>query len=454
MPWPPLTDDFAALAPRYSGGVSVLASSIVIYLIFKSQTKLRSIYHRIMLGMSSVDILGSLAMGLSTLPMPRGSSADMGYDYDWAGTRLGNVYTCNAQGFFFCLGIVCMYVYIASLCLYYTLAIAFKLKEERIVKYWEPFLHGVPLLLGLANAIWPLVSGNIHHTGWEAWCTLDFKDEGNIKGKGATIVRWLLIGGLIFLLILILINFAFIIWRVAMTERALKRAIQLRDNNNLRSNDDPRRRQLQRVGELRSNQAQQNAIRSMQNTRVVVIQAAAYFLSFLITLSMPILRNFPIANFKTNDNEILILRLQIVLMPLQGLFNAFIFIYHKIYNYRRIHPDVSRCHVLKLVFSGKADDEVLFSRISMISENGDDSIDINIHNERNEDMRIVMNRLVGLVEDQEEKYVGLDEEVCVDDEESRYNLSGFSSRLESSTGLSLEGVSTHSKTKEESHHDP
>jgi hypothetical protein len=98
---PPLTDDFAALAPLYSGGVSVLASSTVIYLIFKSQTKLRTIYHRIMLGMSTADVLGSLAMGLSTLPMPRCPYEELNIQYDWAGMRLGNVYTCNAQAFFY-----------------------------------------------------------------------------------------------------------------------------------------------------------------------------------------------------------------------------------------------------------------------------------------------------------------------------------------------------------------
>ena len=163
---PPLTDNFAALAPRYSGGVSVLASSTVIYLIFKSRTKLRTIYHRIMLGMSTADILGSLAMGLSTLPMPRGSSAELGYDYDWAGTRLGNVHTCNAQGFFFLFGIDAMFCYTGMLCLYYSLAIAFRLREERIVKYAEPFLHAVPIISALFTSIWTLATGNINATGW------------------------------------------------------------------------------------------------------------------------------------------------------------------------------------------------------------------------------------------------------------------------------------------------
>ena len=410
-----LTDDFSALAPRYTGGVSVLASSTVIYLIFKSQTKLRTIYHRIMLGMSSVDILGSLAMGLSTLPMPRGSSEELGFDYDWVGTRLGNIYTCRAQGFFFVLGITAMFTYTCSLCLYYTLAIAFRMKEERITKYWEPFFHGVPLLLGLASSIPPLVTGMINPTGMEAWCT--------IAGKGIQDFNKLHLAVLIILLSLlsfIFLNFSFIIWRVGKTERALKRAIQEIDHN-LRKND-PQHRQLQRVGQLRNNHAQQNAITSMQNTRVVFIQALAYFLSFLITLSMPILRNLPVEKFHNNR---IILRIQLILMPLQGLFNALIFIYHKIHNYRRIHPDASRCHVLRLVFFGKADDHVLFSRISMISVNGDNSIDINIHNERNEDDHFHIP-----INEREEEFASFGEEVFVDedeDEESRNDLSGFSS---------------------------
>ena len=397
-----------------------------------------------MLGMSTADILGSLAMGLSTLPMPRGSSAELGYNYEWAGTRLGNVHTCNAQGFFFIFGQYAMFAYTGFLCVYYALAIAFRMREDRIIKYWEPFFHAGPLILGLTASVYPLASGNIHPSGWEAWCTLTYKHTDNTKGTEATSVTWdiwfLLIFLIIFLLSIVL-NFGFIIWTVAKTERALKRAVRARDHN--LHNNDPQRRQLQRIGEIRSNQAQQNAIRSMQNTRVVVIQALAYFISFLIALSMPILRNLPrslVGNLKDPENELIILRLQIVLMPLQGLFNALIFIYHKIYNYRRIHPDVSRCHVLKLVFSGKADDEVLFSRISMLSVNGDNSVDINIHNERNEDKHIFIH---GMSNAQKEDFGSFDEEVFVDEgEESQYNLSGFSSRLESSTGLSLKNIDT------------
>ena len=434
MPPPPSADDFAVLAPRYSGGASALASSTVVYLIFKSQTKLRTIYHRLMLGMSTADILSSIAMGLTTLPMDRKYNF---YPWDWAGTRLGNAYTCNAQGFFYSFGLGTLFWYIGSLVLYYTLAIAFKMKEEKICKYWEPFLHAVPIFLGLIPPISSLVTfGNIKPTGYaESWCT----------ANSGPSTKFFMIVTIVLLLSLILLGFTFIICRTAKMERELKNALRRRE---LRYHTDyyERHPQMQRVGNLRSASAQQNSIKSMQNTRVIFVQALAYVMSFLITLSMPIVfqifsivayRNFEELSEsqldKLSESRIIIVRMMFTLLPLQGLFNALIFVYHKIYNYRRIHPDASRCHVLMLVFSGKADDHVLFSRISMVSVNGEESIDINIHNERNEDnhIHIPMNTR------QEGDSDGFDEEAFAD-ENSRNDLSGFSSLP--SMGLSFNKI--------------
>ena len=101
----PFKDDFAAIVPRITGSMSVISSSLIITIILRSTRKLSTVYHRIMFGMSCADILGSIAMSLTTLPMP---SEDV--PSTWAGTRLGNVYTCTAQGFLFILGIFCMFL--------------------------------------------------------------------------------------------------------------------------------------------------------------------------------------------------------------------------------------------------------------------------------------------------------------------------------------------------------
>ena len=75
-----------------------LVSLFVMVVIYRSPTKLSSVYHRIMFGMASMDLLASIAMSLSTIPMP----ADQIYPF--ASESFGTVRTCEAQAFVFLLG--------------------------------------------------------------------------------------------------------------------------------------------------------------------------------------------------------------------------------------------------------------------------------------------------------------------------------------------------------------
>lgn len=354
----PLIDSFAAIAPRFSGSISACSSSIVIYLIFRSDAKLSTIYHRIMFAMSSVDIMSSIAIALTTLPMPRDLTG-YNHPYDWAGTRLGNVHTCSAQGFFVVFGTLAMFAYNGSLCFYYTCVIAFEIKEQTILRYVEPFLHVIPLGYALVNALYPLFYENYNPTGWEAWCTIA---SGNGRGSDrAKLKRLYKIGIPIvisFILGFIFICFVLIIRKAVRLERALKRSQNNRNSNFRRHGDNFR------LEEDRTRSA---------NVKVVVVQAVAYCASFLLTLLTPLLRNIYI-------DENIYARIQVVVMPLQGFFNGMIFIYHKVYNFRRVHSDVSRCEVLRLLFKGSANDDLLLSRISFVSTADDDSENQQHHN--------------------------------------------------------------------------
>ena len=67
----PYMTSYGAIVPRISGGISLVSSILIIYVIFKSQAKISTIiYHRILFGMSVADILSSSAIALTTLPMP------------------------------------------------------------------------------------------------------------------------------------------------------------------------------------------------------------------------------------------------------------------------------------------------------------------------------------------------------------------------------------------------
>lgn len=312
-----MIDSFAALAPRFSGSISVIASSTILWIIFRSDTNLSTIYHRIMFGMSCVDILGSIAMGLSTLPMPkeRNIEEDVHARFPWEGTMLGNETTCALQGFFFAFGTSTMFAYNAMLCFYYALAIAFRMKEGKITKYFEIFLHGFPLCFGLGGAIPPFFLGWYRRTAWEAWCTIVVSQEIQ------DILSILTLSYISTLMGLTLIFLSLIIWRVVSTEIAMTQTIYSKKGVE---------RQL-----LRRSQQIQRTEKTHQNTKVILIQALAYIFSFMLTLLMPFLRGV------ISKEADWVVRLQIILLPLQGLFNALIFISHKVYNYRRVHDEVS-----------------------------------------------------------------------------------------------------------------
>ena len=125
---------------------------------------------------SCADILTSIAMGLTTLPMPK----ELIRWYDWSGTRLGNNQTCVAQGFFvvFNKG---MFAYNLMLCVYYTCSIAFHMTEERISKQLEFWFHIIPIAFGLTMAIIPLFSQSYTATGKKklVWLALTLKMQSN-----------------------------------------------------------------------------------------------------------------------------------------------------------------------------------------------------------------------------------------------------------------------------------
>ena len=181
------TDNFAIIAPTINGSISALSSSLIIFFIARSKVRLSTIYHRIMFGMSIVNFLGALAMGLTTLPTPKDLPPGWEESDGLAGNRLGNALTCRAQGFVYIFGMVSMSIYYACISVYYTCAIAFKIKEKIIAKYIEPILHILPLGIALLLATLPLKFDWYHATAYVSWCTVCSSDgQSDIKVKKVT----------------------------------------------------------------------------------------------------------------------------------------------------------------------------------------------------------------------------------------------------------------------------
>jgi len=308
-------EDFAALAPRITGSMSAVSSAMIIFLIFRSTAKLSTIYHRIMFGMSIADIMTSSALALTTLPMPKNDDQVWSDKYDgdikWEGqTKLGNMQTCEAQGVFFICGMQTMFAYNGMLCIYYTCAIAFKMQEKDIRNKVEPFIHGVPLLLGLGSVILGLIFDLYNPIHEMPFCVIFplSNSRANVASKIFRVLPLSLIGGL---LVVILVSFSLIIWRV---RKDAGKCIPVADADNQGDNIQIEKRM--------------KAVH--RNTKLISAQSLAYVGAFLLTLAFPFMRSIAVSSTsQSNGFYVMMGKCMVIFSPMQGFFNFIIFLWHK-----------------------------------------------------------------------------------------------------------------------------
>ena len=125
---------------RVVGSVSFTASGAIIYHILRSHHGLSTTYHRLVFGLCFADMLSSFAFTISSSATPK----EMNYFIPHA---IGRVWTCDAQGFLVAIGIIGGAMYNSSICLYYLAIIKYNKKDEYIQKKFEPWFHGVTILL-------------------------------------------------------------------------------------------------------------------------------------------------------------------------------------------------------------------------------------------------------------------------------------------------------------------
>jgi hypothetical protein len=406
-------DEFAAVAPRFSGGASFISSHCIIYIIYRSKAKFSTVYHRIMFAMSVADIISSLAMGLTTIPMPKDWVDPRPYNaipYDWAGIRLGNALACKVQGFCIVFGYTVMFSYNGWLCVYYACSIALKVKEKSLELL---VFHLLPLSQGIFVALPALLFDGYNPNGYEqAWCTLRTFSEYPHFSVSYRYTYVINIMSVSIFLATVIISFVLIIWKMIQVERLLEKSFKRRST--------------------RSNSLMNDVQRSHDNTKVILVQAIAYVSVFLITTTPAFIHTL------LKKEPQWLVQLHLILFPLQGFFNALIFISHKIYNYRRTHPDVSPCTVLQSLFRGDLDEPVALSRISIVQKYHDDEHDeeilkIDIEDEENNVKHLcffINENLDGIEQKNDNESVSehtSGKEMFDDNDGSRENLSGFSS---------------------------
>jgi hypothetical protein len=318
-----------------TGTISAISSFIIIYIMYKSKQGFKkSVYHRIMLGMSISDIIVSVAIAFTTLPMPK----DMIYRQFEGLLVRGNISTCTAQGFFFMLGGSCTAAYIASLMLYYLFSIRYKKSEEEIAKRFEPWLHAIPIIYSISISSSLVAFEALNPTPFECWCTAmtipywcpstPNDDSCILRAKrGAYIVHHIMSVFFILIVVVSIGSLAMIISGTYEQEKLLKFYLQSVD---------------------RASRVNSDRVRfDYQDTWAISKQALAYFVAYASVNIFPVITLFL---GKTNLGTGAFPVFHLILRPLQGFFNLLIFSYHKVDNIQRAVPGTGFSTALHQVF--------------------------------------------------------------------------------------------------------
>jgi hypothetical protein len=321
-----------AILPKLTSMLSFLGSSMIISQVLQSQRNRQNSQQRLVCAMSCIDVTVSTVWFLTNFFVPPWSE-----EVAWAS---GNQATCNVvQGFIVQLSISAVF-YNASLSLYYLVIIRYGFNALKI-KRLEPWIHLVPLSLGLGTAITSSFLKLYNPANWDCWIapdppncqqsyTLWGTDEVTdcIRGDNATIYQWAFFFGPLWTAILFITASMTILYRYvkAQDERMLQYDF---------------RSQMASANE-------QQCQRTSRNTRQVWSQSVLYVGAFFVTWLFPTLSR--LVQLCGRDPPMWLILLSGCFIPSQGFFNALVYFrlrYKKLKLEKRvIHPKRGSSDVL------------------------------------------------------------------------------------------------------------
>jgi len=142
-----------SVVAKITGGISCLASGYIVQHVLMSPKRCSKTYHRLLLGMSVNDMVGS-AFGCIV-----GSSPLL----------MANQRACSTMAFLAQAGYLASPLYQGSLATFYLLMIVYGWKERRIRLIVEPWCHLLPNALAWGSAITALCLKLYGFAHWTCW---------------------------------------------------------------------------------------------------------------------------------------------------------------------------------------------------------------------------------------------------------------------------------------------
>mmetsp|Transcript_23805 Transcript_23805/g.40523 ORF Transcript_23805/g.40523 Transcript_23805/m.40523 type:complete len:495 (-) Transcript_23805:146-1630(-) len=329
--------------------VSVIFSSLLIALIFKSKDRLSTTYHRLLLGMAISDILFSLPMATFGAMDP----TDLSYIL-W--NARGNQAICTLHGFVSKTGGLLSLCYTCSLILYYLAKVKYR-KTESFIRYkLEPFFHGLPFLIVTVIGVVGLVNKN-YNTVYGG-CTLtpvydpphcEGLEDGTVRegftipcgrGRNKSFFGWYSSIVLMVPPFIIIIAFGMIYWSVREQEKKNGRygagTLNLGASTASSSNDNGRDSNTRgsarsSIGSIRSTlssissrfRRNSSVVGNDSNSRAVMHRAFAYAMAYFTTWIWALIGEI-MTMLKVNV-PMWYGYIWTIMIPLQGMFNFLVY---------------------------------------------------------------------------------------------------------------------------------
>uniref|UniRef100_A0A7S3V6F1 G-protein coupled receptors family 1 profile domain-containing protein n=1 Tax=Chaetoceros debilis TaxID=122233 RepID=A0A7S3V6F1_9STRA len=304
--------------------------------------------------MSFGDIILSVSIALTTIPMPTEVLEFFPFP---GGLVYGNKRTCETQGFLMLLGAELSLLFNAILNVYYVCTIRYGISDIRIRKRYLPIMLTIAFLLSLPIPIMLLNLNYFEPHTYSMNCYIGAEpisppitDQEIIDKK-----KGMRISMVVFALCFIGSTFLLIVLSLILVVTA----VYLKDGTSFKSSRNESM-QMERGSnnEIDDSFTDDETQEVDYRPRQAVMYIAAFLLSWL-----PVLIGGAVA-----PKSIPVHVVRSILSPLQGFFNATIFIYHKIHNLRRSSiGEYTFFGAAKIaIISPRLVPEILVSRIELV----------------------------------------------------------------------------------------
>ena len=330
-----------------AAGLSLIGSSTIVFKILRNlcTTKTTTPYDRIILGLSSCDIVSSITYVIGPFLLPAETSQRI-----WA---FGNETTCQGLGFLMQLSCIWAIWYNCILSFYYLLTVRFRVKRQVFCRKYELWMHLSGILF------FPITSVTGYYARWYGEQALTMTCWVRF-GDNAELVSYVYAGIPVLVTYLSLIINNIVIYAY-LRKSLLTAPLQSKYFTTTSDDEDDECNDividtnididLSHLSVVETEDFVSLAMVQRQLTKEAATQGLLYVVSFLLTATPVFVIQVLDGSFAFEEDDqgriYPLLVMNAMLMPLQGFFNVFIYVRPTYSRFRAANADKSRWNVLK-----------------------------------------------------------------------------------------------------------